>query len=204
MSLAWHICGRTFSFASVRFAFVSHWQPAIRVCLHYHRFPRHVPFLASAWQVDRKWQQHEPGECRPVISRPIMKAITSLCLLWEWHRWLGVTLVGFLGMLHPAEFAPLLRSDLLLPQESLMDNSIFYVHIRQPKTALFARRQHCKVDDLLTLGFIEKIYGHLGPDEPLFQGGMSAYCRRWNVVLTRLQGIPCSQPDGCHTCCFTW
>ena len=103
-----------------------------------------------------------------------------------------MTLVGFLGMLHPAEFAPLLRSDLLLPQESLMDNSIFYVHIRQPKTALFARRQHCKVDDLLTLGFIEKIYGHLGPDEPLFQGGMSAYRRRWNVVLARLQGIPVS------------
>ena len=156
--------------------------------------PHMRPFLASAWQVDRKWQQYEPGECRPVISSPIMLAIAGLSLMWGWHRWLGITLIGFLGMLHPAEFVPLLRSDLLLPQDSLLQTPVFYVHLRHPKTARFARRQHCKIDDVVILRFVEKIYGHLPPQEVLFPGSISAYRRRWNAVLSHL-GVPCMQKD---------
>ena len=95
-------------------------------------FPHMRNHLASAWQVDRKWQQHEPGECRPVISSPIMQAMASLCLLWNWHRWLGITLFGFLGMLHPSEFVNLTRRDILLPQDSLLTGNVFYIHIRMP------------------------------------------------------------------------
>ena len=41
------------------------------------------PFFSSAWQIDRKWQQHEPGDCRPVLSAPILRAVTALALLWD-------------------------------------------------------------------------------------------------------------------------
>ena len=156
------------------------------------RYPHMRPFLASAWQVDRKWQQYEPGECRPVISAPIMRAMTSIAILWQWYRWLGVTLVGFLGMLHPAEFVHLRRRDLLLPGDSFQQDGIFYVHIQNPKTSRFARRQHCKIDEVPTLRFIEKVYSDLPPDEPLFPGGMAAYRRRWNLILARLD-IPFTQ-----------
>ena len=155
-------------------------------------FPHMRNHLASAWQVDRKWQQHEPGECRPVISSPIMQAMASLCLIWNWHRWLGITLFGFLGMLHPSEFVNLTRKDILLPQDSLLTGNVFYIHIRNPKTARFARRQHCKIDDFLTLKFAEKVFGDLDPSEVLFAGGMSAYRRRWDAVLNRL-GVPTGQ-----------
>lgn len=158
------------------------------------RCPHMRPFLASAWQVDRKWQQYEPGECRPVISAPIMRAMTSIALLWKWYRWLGITLIGFLGMLHPAEFVHLTRRDVLLPSDSLSHDGVFYVHIRNPKTSRFARRQHCKIDELVTLRFIEKVFTELAPDEPLFPGGMTSYRRRWNLVLSRL-GIPFTQQN---------
>lgn len=160
-------------------------------------YPHLRPFLASAWQVDRKWQQHEPGACRPVLSEPIMKAICSVALLWKWHRWLAVTLVGFLGMLHPAEFLTLTRGDILLPRDTLVEKAVMYIFIRCPKTSRFARRQHCKVDDPLAVQFIDTLIGSRTSKELVFPAGMTAYRRRWNAFLGKL-GIPyLQQQDGC-------
>ena len=155
-------------------------------------FPHLRAFMAPAWVIDRKWQIAEPGECRPVISAPVMRAVTSLCLLWQWFRFLGVTLIGFLGMLHPSEFLGLKRRDLVLPQDSLRHEPVFYVHISNPKTSRFARRQHCKIDDPLVLQYVTKVFGHLHQFEALFAGGASAYRRRWDAVFSHL-GVPSSQ-----------
>ena len=92
-------------------------------------YPHLRPFLSAAWQVDRKWIQFEPGSCRPVISGPVMRAVCSLALLWDWTSWLGITILGFLGMLHPAEFIFLLRSDILLPTDTLVDEQVLYIYI---------------------------------------------------------------------------
>ena len=160
-------------------------------------YPHLRPFLSPAWQVDRKWQQHEPGACRPVLSEPIMKAICSLALLWSWHRWLAVTLVGFLGMLHPAEFITLTRADILLPRDTLVDKAVMYIFIRCPKTSRFARRQHCKIDDPLAVQFIDRLIGDCSGSEVIFPAGTTAYRRRWNAILEKL-GIPyLQQQDGC-------
>ena len=160
-------------------------------------YPHLRPFFAGAWQVDRKWQQFEPGSCRPVLSGPVMQAICSIALLWDWHRWLGITLIGFLGMLHPSEMINLYRSDLLLPSDTLVEEPVFYVFIRHPKTVRFARRQHCKIDDPLVLAFVTKVFKSLSPTTSLFPGGTHAYRSRWNSVLSRLS-IPVSQRD--HGC----
>ena len=136
--------------------------------------------------MDRKWQQFEPGHGRPVLSAPILRAVTSLCLLWKWYRWLGITLIGFLGMLHPAEFIHLVRSDLLLPEDTLSDSPVFYVHLRNPKTARFARKQHCKIDDPTVLAYVTAVFGSFQPSCSLFPGGPAAYRRRWNLVLGKL------------------
>ena len=160
-------------------------------------YPHLRPFFTGAWQVDRKWQQFEPGSCRPVLSGPVMQAICSIALLWDWHRWLGITLIGFLGMLHPSEMINLYRSDLLLPSDTLVDEPVFYVFIRHPKTVRFARRQHCKIDDPVALAFVTKVFKGLSPSTSLFPGGTHAYRSRWNSVLSRLS-IPVSQRD--HGC----
>ena len=123
-----------------------------------------------------------------------MRAVSCLCLIGKWYRWLGITLIGFLGMLHPAGFISLLRSDLLLPGDTLNETAAFYVHIRNPKTARFARKQHCKIDDPCVLAYVTKVFGALAPNASLFAGGTSAYRRRWDHVLGRL-GISVSMPS---------
>ena len=97
-------------------------------------------------------------------------------------------------MLHPAEFISLLRSDLLLPGDTLNETAAFYVHIRNPKTARFARKQHCKIEDPCVLAYVTKVFGALAPNASLFAGGTSAYRRRWDHVLGRL-GISVSMPS---------
>ena len=156
------------------------------------KFPHYRGFLSPAWQIDKKWQQAEPGECRPVISAPIMRSALVIGLLWGWHFWVAVSMLGFLGMLHPAQFLALKRQDLVLPRDALLDRPILYVHLRNPKTARFARRQHAKIEDELVIAFLDAVYGDYPLDAPLFNGSASVYRRQWDAIMDRLQ-IPHSR-----------
>ena len=59
--------------------------------------PEYRNHLTPAWQIDKKWQLMEPGECRPVISK--LQAAVSSGLLWGWDDWVAVTLIGFIEVL---------------------------------------------------------------------------------------------------------
>ena len=145
--------------------------------------------LSSAWQVDRKWQLAEPGECRPVISQPIVQAAAALAICWGWFDWAALTLVGFLCMLHPAEMIWLTRQDLVFPEDALSPDPIMYVHIRNPKTQRFARRQHSRLEDPLVLSLLASLYLDLPLSSRLFRGSMHTYRRQWNKIMERL-GVP--------------
>ncbi|CAE7804761.1 unnamed protein product [Symbiodinium microadriaticum] len=151
--------------------------------------PEFRSHLSPAWQVDRKWQQAEPGECRPVISQPILLAAVSLALCWGWCDWAAVTLVGFLCMLHPSEMICLVRADLVFPEDALSPDPVAYVHIRNPKTQRFARRQHSRLEDPLVLLLLEALYFDLPLPSRLFRGSMHVYRRQWNCIMARL-GVP--------------
>jgi hypothetical protein len=152
-------------------------------------YPEYRSLLAAAWQVDKKWQAAEPGECRPVISLPIIQAASTLALLWRWERWLAITLVGFLCMLHPSEFLVLRRRDLVLPADAMSADRVAYIHIRNPKTARFARRQHCRLEDPLVLRFLESCFGDWPLDRRLYPGTANTYRSQWNAIMGRL-GVP--------------
>ena len=151
------------------------------------RLPHFRGFMAPAWQVDRKWQLAEPGECRPVISGPILCAAISVAAMWGWHFWIGVSMIGFLGMLHPAEFLNLCRQDLVLPKDALVNQQIAYVHLRNPKTARFARRQHAKIDDPFAVRYLEALYGSRPLSFRLFPGSVTVYRRQWDAIMHRLE-----------------
>ena len=151
------------------------------------RLPHFRGFMAPAWQVDRKWQQAEPGECRPVISGPILCAAISVAAMWGWHFWIGVSMIGFLGMLHPAEFLNLCRQDLVLPKDALVDQQIAYVHLRNPKTSRFARRQHAKIEDPFAVKYLEALYGSRPLSFKLFPGTVTVYRRQWDAIMDRLE-----------------
>ena len=84
-----------------------------------HQYPGYRNLLHGAWQIDRKWQLEEPGQCRAVLSAPLVRAIIAVALLWEWRSFASIVALGFAGMLHPNEFVHLVRSDLVFPQDTL-------------------------------------------------------------------------------------
>ena len=155
-----------------------------------NRCPSLRNHLAGAWQVDRKWQLAEPGECRSVLPAAAVRAALCLATLWGWYDWTGVVLLGFLAMLHPAEMLALTRRDLVFPADSFHHVSALFVYLKNPKTARFARRQHGKIDDFSAISVIHRIFGHLGPDDKLFPASMHTFRRLWDLVTERL-GIPC-------------
>lgn len=107
------------------------------VGLCHNRGSAYVPTLPKllTWQVDRKWQVKEPGQCRAVLSAPLVRAIVALAPLWNWSTFATAVSLGFSGMLHPSEFASLLRSDLVFPEDTLEPRGCLYIHICNPKTA---------------------------------------------------------------------
>ena len=150
--------------------------------------------LTPAWQVDKKWQHAEPGECRPVMSAPIVEAMVAVALAWDWPRVACTLLIGFLCMLHPSEYLSLTRGDLILPADALTTDRVAYVHVRNPKTARFARRQHCRLEDLSVLRLLESLFGPLHFDSKIYPGSKATFRSQWNAIMKQL-GVPFKKAD---------
>ena len=151
--------------------------------------PQHRTKLTAAWQIDKKWQHAEPGQCRPVISVPIVEAMCGVALAWGWPRFTALLLIGFLCMLHPSEYLCLTRGDVIFPSDAMSARRIAYIHVRNPKTARFARRQHCRLEDPSVLGLLEAQFECLPFDALLYPGTKNTFRSQWNAVL-RCLGIP--------------
>ena len=92
-------------------------------------------------------------------------------------------------MLHPSEIIPLKRSDLVLPSDAMSADRVAYVHVRNPKTVRFARRQHSRLEDPTVLAFVEQ---HFGLSRNVCSGVlciMHTYRRQWNAIMSCL-GVP--------------
>lgn len=157
-------------------------------------FPEFRRQLSGAWQIDMKWQFEEPGQCRAVLSAPVLRAILAVALLWNWFSFAGAVALGFGGMLHPSEFLALSRRDLIFPEDALLQRQSLYVFIRNPKTARFARRQHARIDDASLIFLIRCVFGHLPLECRLFPASMAVFRRQWNALFDHL-GIPRRQSD---------
>ena len=158
---------------------------AITSCQEY--FPGCKAAMQPAWQIDKKWQVHEPGSCRAVLPAIVIKAATALALLWSWTSWAGLLLLGFGALLHPSEMLNLCRRDLVFPSDMHFDSSSLYVRIRDPKTARFARRQHGRIDDPSIIALTEKLFGKLSLDSKLYPGSASTFRKQWDSVMDRLE-----------------
>ncbi|CAE7035684.1 unnamed protein product [Symbiodinium sp. CCMP2592] len=155
----------------------------------FDRFPQYRSHLSPAWQIDRKWQLAEPGECRPLISQPILQAGIALALCWGWYDWAALTCVGFLCMLHPAEMIPLIRQDLVFPEDALSPDPVAY-------TCTYAALRRSGSRAASTLGwktlscsaFLRRFTSTCLWVPVSFAAHV--YRRQWNSIMTRL-GVPC-------------
>lgn len=114
--------------------------------------------------------------------------------LWGWHSRVGVFLLGFAAMLHPAEMLALRREDLIFPKDVCYDNPSLFVKVRNPKTARFATRQHGRIDDPQIIALAEKVFEQLPKSAQLFPGSISTFRKQWNAIMDRL-GIPSRQAE---------
>lgn len=153
------------------------------------KFPQCKPCLTLAWQIDKKWQIHEPGQCRAVLPGIAIRAAVLVATFWDWHFWVGLVLLGFAAMLHPSEMVSLTRKDLVFPRDVCFDMTCLYVHLRNPKTARYARRQHGRIDDDQIIHLAEQIFGHLPLQSRLYSGSISLFRKQWDAVMAHL-GIP--------------
>ena len=155
-------------------------------------FPNSKPMLAIAWQIDKKWQIHEPGECRAVLPGIAVKAALSVAAFWKWFSWLGIVLLGFSAMLHPAEMMALTRRELLFPSDLCHDAPCLFVKLNNPKTARFARRQHGRIDDEWTIRILYHLFGSVSLDTKIYPYSLATFRKQWNAIMQQL-GIPSTQ-----------
>ena len=157
-------------------------------------FPNYKPALAVAWQIDRKWQIYEPGESRAVLPGIAIKAALTVAAFWDWWSWVGIVLVGFSALLHPAEMMALSRRELLFPSDLCHDAPCIFVKLNNPKTARFARRQHGRIDDHWTIQILFALYGDLSLDSRLYPYSAATFRKQWNSVMAHLS-IPHTQAN---------
>eukprot|EP00438_Fugacium_kawagutii_P021739 Skav206696 [mRNA] locus=scaffold99:17529:21803:+ [translate_table: standard] len=156
--------------------------------------PEARQYLAVAWQIDKKWQIHEPGQCRSVLPVSAIKACLCLAAMWGWHNWLGIVVIGFGAMLHPSEMVSLVRRDLVFPSDVGYDSPSLFIHVRDPKTARFARRQHGRIDDPDMIWIVYKLFGSLELDEKLYPASFTSFRKQWDAIMRQL-GIPFRQSE---------
>ena len=146
------------------------------------RYPQHRNVLTPLWQVAKKWQRAELGECRPVLPVACVRAAVGLGLLWEWYCWTAALIVSFLAVLHPGELIALTRKDLVFSEDILGHASSLFVHLTNPKTSRFARRQHGRIDDDLAIQFVFTVAHGLRLDEKIYPGSLHTFRRQWDAV----------------------
>lgn len=67
--------------------------------------------------MDRNWQLEERGQCRVVLSAPVLGAVSALSILWGWWCFKGAVALRFAAMLRPSELLNLTRRDLVFPAD---------------------------------------------------------------------------------------
>ena len=150
--------------------------------------------LAGAWQVDAKWQLEEPGQCRAVLPAPLFRAALAVALLWGWHCFAGMLILGFGAMLRPNEYLNLTRRDLVFPEDAMLRQQVLFIHVSNPKTARFARRQHVRLDDASLLLLLRCLYFDWDLSARLFPASPAVFRGQWNALFDHL-GIPRRQTE---------
>ena len=67
---------------------------------------------------------------------------------------------------------------MVFPADALSPDPVAYVHIRNPKTQRFARRQHARLEDPSVLALLSAF--------PRLYALMHVYRRQWKAVMSRL------------------
>lgn len=137
------------------------------------------PKMGQAWHFLSRWNAIEAGRSRPVMPAAMIRAAVVVSLLWGWVRFAACLLLGFAAMLHPCEFLQAQRRHLVSPTDSLLHVPVAFLRIPFPKTRRFARMQHARVTDAVTVQFLSVVFKDDLPGGKLVPFSPSSFRRRW-------------------------
>lgn len=151
-------------------------------------FPQLRLVMAPAWDTVSRWHLLEPTQHRVPLPEPLLRAMATLGISWNWLRWSAVLLGCFYSMTRIGEFLRAQRKDVLLPSDVLEDaTAVIYIKISEPKTRRRgARIQYATIDDPAVVLFLAAVWKQLKPDALLFSGSPSTFRARWDAVLKRI------------------
>lgn len=150
--------------------------------------------LGRAWQLVSRWETLEPSNHRHPLPPAVFQAMVVVSYFWGWHRFAGIMVLTYESISRPGEMLRATRSDLLLPEDLLVeDPGTMFVRFRNPKGRKrgLQRVQHSKITDGRSTRFISRIFGHLPSWALLYPGSAASFRRRWDKVLQAL-AIPVS------------
>jgi len=144
------------------------------------------PYMHGPWELVRRWEFQEPVSHRPPLPEGVVKGLVTLAWQLQWYDWCGVTLIAFYGAGRLGEILRCLRSDLILPKDTIGEISHnAFLELRRFKSLNRqpSRIQHMKVTDKYCVKLLGIIYGNYVSSDRLFDGSADQYRRRWDFLL---------------------
>ena len=134
--------------------------------------------LAGPWRVLRNWERLEPDKRRSPCPISWLRALAVSAIAWHWESVALCLLLGFFGLLRPAEMCGLKRVDCLLRHEHRMGDFLL-VRIAEPKSRWASgHQQYVRIDALAPLAWLEAQLAMLEMSAPLWPGRPSTFSSR--------------------------
>jgi len=150
--------------------------------------PRLRGCLPAAWDSAWEWRARQPGLNRIAMPPSVVRAMAVVALHWGWTDLAALILIGFLGMLRPAELLALTVQDATFTTSS-RGLELLFVFIGSPKTRrLAARRQHVRIDDQVVVPALRRWWPCASgtAEQRLFRGSRVDFNLMCNALLCEL------------------
>lgn len=151
-------------------------------------FPFLRPTLNGPWQLVTTWENLHPTTVHPPMPLPLLRAMISVALSWNWTRLALVLCLGFYGLLRPAEMCYLRVKDCVLSLDSGHPNTMFLQLMHVKTRTRGARFQSVRIDEPCVIAFSKKCFKVMHHSERLWPFTPSLLRVRFDQVLVTACG----------------
>ena len=160
--------------------------PTVNVLVE--RFPFAKTFMAGPWRLLTTWKSLFPGKVHPPTPLPLLKAVVTTSVAWNWPRFALALLLGFYALLRPCEITALKANDCLLASETGCKD-VAFLRLRLVKSRTRgAKMQNVRLDGPFVIAFLQKVLRVLTTDERIWCFSTSVFRRRLQQVLKAVVG----------------
>ncbi|CAE7264968.1 Tnni3k [Symbiodinium natans] len=131
-----------------------------------HAYVKH--FLTGPWRLLTTWESLWPGKVHPPCPLPLLQAMVTTAVAWEWFRFALLLLIGFYALLRPCELISLTVKDFILSSDSGCD-SVMFIKLRMVKSRTRgAKMQSVRLDVPYVVAFTKKCFKVMARDEKIW------------------------------------